>query len=140
MVRLATLEVHMMPWEASISRGLLESEDIPAFLETEHLVGAWWPMALGFGGVRLRVPETHVAPALAVLAQRDSGELQAELLAQQPFAPRVCTRCGGAQFRELRSLSFSLVMGLFMWITHATFPLPKREVCAACGGLESRET
>jgi hypothetical protein len=138
-LRLTTVEIHTSPWEAHVSRGLVESEGIPAFRACEHHVWASWPMSLALGGVRLKVPEEQAAQALAVLARRNSGEFEAALLEQMPFESLVCRECGSTTLREVRPWSAILLSLTFLFVGSAIFPPPKEKRCVACGGAASAE-
>lgn len=61
--------------EVHFARALLESEAIPAYLGSEHVVAAWWPMSMDVGCFRLQVRREHLDQARAVLKLRDVGAL-----------------------------------------------------------------
>jgi hypothetical protein len=138
-LQFATVEIHTSPWEAHVSRGLVESEGIPAFLASEHHVWAIWPMSLALGGVRLKVPVEHASQALAVLARRNSGEFEAALLEQLPFKGAACRECGSTTLREEHSWSSILLSLCFLFVGSAIFPPPKERKCATCGGAANAE-
>lgn len=132
----AVIEVHTSPWEAHVSRALLESEGIPAFLASEHHVGANWSMSLMLGGVRLLVRSEHTASAQSVLAMRDRGELQAALVDEFPASVWTCAHCGSTEFEERRSLSstaLSLALLLLLLLCMAVGPPAKDKTCISCG-------
>lgn len=133
MKRFSVVETHTTPWEAHVGRALLESEGIPAFLGSEHIVGAWWPMSMVFGGVRLLVRHEDLAQARSVLALRDQGELEAALAQEFPPDMLRCDRCGSEQFSERRSwLAISLAF-MLLFISRATFRPAKDLLCDSCG-------
>jgi len=138
-LRFATVEIHTSPWEAHVSRGLVESEGIPAFLASEHHVWASWPMSLALGGVRLKVPAEQLAQALAVLARRNSGEFEAALLEQMPFKNLACQECGSTTLREVRPWSAILLSLCFLFVGSAIFPPPKEKKCVSRAGAENAE-
>lgn len=138
-LRFATVEIHTSPWEAHVSRGLVESEGIPAFLTNEHHIWVNWPMSLALGGVRLKVPEEQAAQALAVLARRNSGEFEAALLEQIPFESSACCECGSTTLREVRPWSAILLSLTFLFVGSAIFPPPKEKKYVACGGAANAE-
>ena len=138
-LRFVTVEIHTSPWEAHVSRGLVESEGIPAFLASEHHVWASWPMSLALGGVRLKVPAEQAAQALAVLARRNSGEFEAALLEQMPIARSACRECGSTTLREVRPWSAILLSLCFLFVGSAIFPPLKEKKCVACGGAANAE-
>lgn len=130
----AVIEIHTSPWEAHVSRGLLESEGIPAFLSSEHQIWINWPMSLTLGGVRLLVSVESAASARDVLAMRDRGELQAALVEQHGQSLERCSRCGATDLIEHRdwlAISLSVVLLLFC---KASFPPAKSRKCKSCGG------
>lgn len=127
------IEVHTSPWEAHVSRALLESEGIPAFLAGEHHVGANWPMSLMLGGVKLLVPVEHLASAQRVLAMRDSGALHAALAGEFPQSPVACSHCGAATLVECRNWSSVALSVALLFLCEAIFPPTKGRKCASCG-------
>jgi hypothetical protein len=138
-LRFATVEIHPTPWEAHVSRGMLESEGIPAFLASEHHVGAMWPMSHALGGVRINVPVEHLAQAHVVLAQRNSGEREAALLELMPFTRAACRACGSTALREERPWFAVLLAMCLLFVGNTIFPPPKQRRCAACGGDAAAE-
>ena len=129
----AVVEVHTSPWEAHVGRALLESEGIPAYLGSEHVVTAWWPMSLVFGGVRLLVRREHIAEAQALLALRDRGELEAALIQEYPPEVLRCNRCGSEQIAERRSWLATSLSVMLLFICQASFPPAKDLQCKSCG-------
>lgn len=124
-LQFATVEIHPTPWEAQVSRGMLESEGIPVCLAGEHHVGAMRPMSHALGGVRINVPVKHLAQAHAVLAQRNNSEFEAALLEQVPFKRAACQACGSTALRDERpGLAVLLAMCSF-FAGNAIFPPPK---------------
>ena len=77
---LVTVESYTSPWDAHVACGLLESEGIPASVAGEHHVWANWPISQALGGVRIQVPQEHVAKAKEVLAQQLAFEFLDPLL------------------------------------------------------------
>jgi hypothetical protein len=131
-LRFEVLEIHMSPWDAHVSRALLESEGIPAFLGNEHVIWINWPMSLMLGSVRLLVPAAVAESARNVLAMRDRGDLHAALVAQQEQITEVCHRCGSAEFTTSRDwVSISLAT-LLLFFCKAIFPPAKARRCKAC--------
>ena len=69
--------------EANLGRGLLQSADIPAFLENE-LTSAW----TGAGGLRVMVPASYLEQAKEILeAQISDEDLLAQAEAADPIEP-----------------------------------------------------
>jgi hypothetical protein len=132
-LRFSAVEHHISPWDAHVSRALLESEGIPAFLANEHHVSVNWPMSLMLGGVRVVVRVADEEAARTVLGLRDSGALEAALVAEQPPVLLACGHCGSTQFRNKRdwtSVALALVLLLTMRLI---FPPLKQRECASCG-------
>lgn len=102
-MRFAVAEWHVSPWEAHVSRALLESEGVPVFLQNEHHVTVNWPMARMLGGVRLMVPVEYMDAVRAIFDLRDRGDLEAALAKEFPLDVPSCSVCGvGCFFREAR--------------------------------------
>ncbi|HRQ15426.1 MAG TPA: DUF2007 domain-containing protein [Promineifilum sp.] len=59
---------YLHPMEAHIAKGLLESEGIPAYLDTINHATTNWPLTLALGGIRLLVPKSEAARATELLA------------------------------------------------------------------------
>ena len=129
----------MSPWDAHVSRGLMESEGIPAFLASEHHVWAHWPLSLALGGVRLQVPTEQASRARDILAQRSEGEFEAALIEQTGIAAPACLQCGASAVREQRDWFSVLLSFVFIAFGNAIFPPGKRLMCAACGSTARGE-
>lgn len=134
-IAFTVVEVHLSPWEAHVARALLESEGIRAYLGSEHVVAAWWPMSLGFGGVRLLVRREHADQAHAVLNLRDRGELEAALIEAYPPEVVQCSHCGSGQFVECRSWPAISLAFMLLFVGRAIFPPAKDFRCQSCGQL-----
>jgi hypothetical protein len=132
-LRFEVLEIHMSPWDAHVSRALLESEGIPAFLGNEQVIWINWPMSLMLGGVRLLVPVEVAESARNVLAMRDRGDLQAALVAQEEPSAEVCPRCGSTEFTTSRDWVAISLATLLLFFCKAIFPPAKARKCKACG-------
>lgn len=131
-----TVATYNNPVEAHISRGLMESEGIPARLESEHHVWANWQMSQALGGVRVLVPAPMVKQAREVLSRRDNGEFEAVLFEQDLVAAPKCGVCGGESFTYARSW-MAIFTGLAVWLSTGTvFPIPKERRCKTCGATE----
>jgi hypothetical protein len=132
-LRFTVIERHISPWDAHVSRALLESEGIPAFLATEHHVSVNWPMSLMLGEVRVLVRAEDEKVARIAFALRDSGALEAALLAEQPAVPLACGHCGAIQFRDQRNWA-SVILAVVLWLTtRIIYPPSKRRRCMSCG-------
>jgi hypothetical protein len=131
---LVTVERFTNPVEAHISRGLLESEGVPATLGSEHHVWASWPISQALGGVRLQVPTEYVARARDVLARWRRGEYQEALEQEQSLEPERCPACGSTDLRFTRSSSSTILLLLTLGLSGLIFP-PRIDgtKCNACG-------
>ena len=131
--RFAVVEWHVSPWDAQVSRALLESEGIPAFLENEHHVTANWPMSRMLGGVRLIVPAECLDAARATFALRDKGDLESALARQYPPDDLTCGTCGSTTILERRDWVAVVLAVILLLKTTIIFPPRKLRRCAACG-------
>lgn len=138
---LVTVERFTNPVEAHISRGLLESEGVPASLGSEHHVWASWPISQALGGVRLQVPTEYVARARDVLARWRRGEYQAALEEEQALEPERCPSCGSTDLRFTRSSSSTVLLLLTLGVSGLIFP-PRIDgtKCNACGAVQAYES
>src|SRR5688500_8473440 len=71
---LVTIATYWDSTEANISRNLLRTEEIPAFLENEAFVQVTGLYANASGGIKLKVGEGDVERALALLDRHSSPE------------------------------------------------------------------
>jgi hypothetical protein len=71
---LVILARYLAPVDAFIVRNCLRASGVPAVVADDHLVQAnsLWTMALG--GVRVLVPQQHLAEAQSLLAALERGE------------------------------------------------------------------
>ena len=124
----------MNPWDAHITKGLLESEGIPAMLATENHVWSNWPFSLALGGVGLQVPESFVDEAQDVLRRYHAGEFQQALEEQQALPTTRCTSCGSTNLRYVRSPWAILLLLATVGLSGVIFPPDIRGTkCNACG-------
>lgn len=123
----------MSPWDAHVTRALLESEGIPAFLAHEHQITANWPMSLALGGVRVLVPTHRLMDAAQVLDTRESGELEAALHESHPVDPVVCRNCGSTRLREERDWVSIALAVVLLFMARITYPPVKVRTCVDCG-------
>lgn len=136
---LVTVETFTDPVEAHISRGLLESEGIPASLGSEHHVWASWHFSQALGGVRLQVPAEYAARARDVLERRRRGEYQLALEQEQELEPTRCSNCGSADLRFTRSPASLLLLFVTLGISGLIFPPRINGVrCNACRAVQGR--
>jgi hypothetical protein len=119
---LVTVETFTNQVEAHISKGLLESEGIPASLGSEHHVWASWHFSQALGGVRLQVPAELAVQARDVLARQRRGEYQDALEAEQELEQTRCIGCGSTDLRFTRSFASILLLFLTLGISGLIFP------------------
>jgi Putative prokaryotic signal transducing protein len=72
------------PDEAKLARALLQSANIPNYLENEHTLAANWMWTNALGGLRLLVPARFLEDAREVLGSSIS---ESDLSAQAEAAP-----------------------------------------------------
>ena len=112
------------PIEAQIAKGKLESEGIPAFLDTANHSTTNWPITLALGGIRLQVPPSAAQRAAEILAEVSPKGMNTEEL--------ICPSCGSSNTHRMKatwklSILSSHILGI---------PLPfssKRQHCDQCG-------
>ena len=71
---LVVAAIFMYPDEAKLARAVLESADIPCYLENEHTLAANWALTPVLGGLRLMVAPADLTLAGEILASRVSDE------------------------------------------------------------------
>lgn len=135
----ATLEIHTNLLTAHISRGLLRSENIPAFIANEHYLGIDWPLMVALGGMRLQVPVVFADDARAVLARRQTGEFELALQEIAPHPKPTCSKCGGSDLQAITPWSSKSIVILAYFVGGAIFPPLRIEQCRACHGTEMEE-
>jgi hypothetical protein len=87
---LVPIETFTFPDDAKLARALLESANIPNYLENEHTLAANWMWTNALGGLRLMVPARFLEDALEVLRSRISESdlsSQAEAASELESAP-----------------------------------------------------
>ena len=138
--RLITVATFNDVTEAHIFKGRLEAEGILCFLGDENIVGVHPFYATAVGGVKLKVPETDVMEAKAILSRiqegntlfdYDSIELAPPM--QEHVEAVKCPNCGSdnVEQQKFNKTIFSISY-LFLG-----FPLPflnrSKYVCHECG-------
>jgi len=119
---LTTVAWFLCPWDAHIVRGLLQSEDVPAFLVSEHHVWAKWPISVALGGVRIRVPPSYAVRAREILRARIDGEYERALESEFSLVPEACPQCGSRELATLRSVGSVALAILFTVAVMVPFP------------------
>ena len=139
MDRFVTIEAFTNPIEAHIAKGLLESEGIPASLESEHHVWAAWHLSQALGGVRLQVPAECASLAREVLARQRRGEYQEALESEQELDRPRCARCGSPNLTASRSVPSLVGLSLSLGLLGLIFPPRVNDLkCEGCGTLQGR--
>jgi len=132
---LTTVASFTEPWEAHLFRLRLEAEGIPATVAHEHHVWAMWPYALALGGVKVQVPQSELANAMAVEERCRAGDYRAELETELgPFDAATCPQCGSAHVTSRRPiLPIVLLIASYLCAT-VIFPLrASAHRCMDCG-------
>ncbi len=110
-VRWVTIATFFVPAMAHLARLKLESEDIPCFINDEHITAMAWHYALATGGVKLKVPETEVGRAEASLAERSPTNLRLPDTISTITNDLGCPHCSSLNSRAARFTN-RRVMGL----------------------------
>ena len=71
---LVELARYLVPLEATLVQGCLVAAGVPAVLADAHLVQTDFLLAPALGGVRILVPQDHLAAGQAALAAFERGE------------------------------------------------------------------
>ena len=129
---LTTVQRYREPHAAHVARCLLESHQIPAFVNHEHHVGLNWPISNALGGVKLQVPPEYYEEARGLLGK--DHRLELDLLENELPAPApvdLCPDCHSENIQvaqeaqRVKALSFLLTIP-FKYRSHAWF-------CKDCG-------
>lgn len=130
---LVTVATFLDPWEAQVVRARLEADGIPATVAyTGHAV-LNWPLTLALGGTPVQVPDRFVAQSRKILADYQSGVLQAELNEATGADDEHCPHCGSIEIERTMLLRKRL-FALFVMLVLAPFPTRRsRCVCKRCG-------
>jgi hypothetical protein len=132
---LVTVAAFTEPWEAHLLRGRLSAEGVFAVVNHEHHIGVDWPYALALGGVKVQVHRTDRDKALEIDRLCRTGELQAELAANDAdFAAAPCPRCGAHRIGHRRSRPMQALLLVAFLVFDVIFPLRSSvHRCKACG-------
>ncbi len=133
MSKLQTVTSFVDPTEAHIFRGVLESDGIPAFLASEHHVGAAWPLSQALGGVRVQVAAEHRSRADELLSAYYSGQLEADLDEELGLPRARCPDCGGTELRAERSVASTLLLVPALLLGATFRPRQIGHRCVRCG-------
>ncbi|PXX37777.1 DUF2007 domain-containing protein [Undibacterium pigrum] len=138
---LITIATFLNPWDAHILRGLLESEDIPACLASEHQIWLNWQWSTALGGVDLRVPYAAQERAKEVLAQYMQGDYASALqeATEAEFGaadqPDTCPHCGSSDISYSNTNPGMLsAIGIYFFLG-VIVPQPRKITCMACGHI-----
>jgi len=129
--------------EADLSKALLESEGIEAWLLDEHQIRQRWHLGGALGGVKLAVAPEHAWRARQLLAEDHSAHLSEIPEQELPAHPEeICPLCG-AEASEESSAQHS--PGPIQWVISLVFLVlgvlvPRRRFTTerACGGCGHR--
>ncbi|MFD1712020.1 DUF2007 domain-containing protein [Ottowia sp. GY511] len=129
-----TVHREISPWDAHIVAGMLQAEGLTPFLHSVQHVGAYWPMSLMLGMVRVQVPLAEAEAARAVLQAWREGEFDAALSAEQALPGDVyCPRCAIYRWRWGRD-GWASALATLCWGFGCVFPPPPTgRRCTHCG-------
>jgi len=134
------VSVHQDLIEAEVTRGLIESHDIPCDLHNAHLVTADWMMSMATGGIRVMVPNEHAAEAIDILRRYKAGELtltrEDGLLSDEAVdevpAPPTCPFCGSGNIMQVPTRGRNVAMLLMFVFSLAVFAGGNENRCRDC--------
>src|SRR3990172_4296043 len=87
------------PADAELARGRLEAEGLRAFVADAHVVRMNWLLSQAVGGVKLMVPASEEAMAMAILNEGSSGASDALHEVFPDVETERCPRCGSEEVR-----------------------------------------
>jgi hypothetical protein len=131
---LITIGQYFDPWEAHILRARLIAEGIPATVLGDQHITANWPISIALGGVALQVPSEFEAQAAELIAAYHSGELEKELLEDQPDVQDSCPTCQGTDLRSsvpVKQRALALLTTLWVAVPFST--AASTISCQSCG-------
>ncbi len=144
---LSIVASYLYPYEAELTKALLESHDIPAWILDEHQIRQRWFLSGALGGVKVGVADQDLALARRIVSEDHSSDLRSipEALLP-PDSEELCPRCGAADARRRESAtrpSGRTLLGIAASMFFAS-PVPIRTVqeqwtCSVCGEEWSRE-
>ena len=118
--------------EANIVKGLLESEDIAAFLVGEQFFSSQMLFNAALTHIRLQVPVQQLVQAKEVLLKHKNGDFEQALKEEFNLVPVVCRQCGSTEIIQKQAsdaLLISAVMAYFSGV--ATKPITY-SICKHC--------
>jgi len=97
--RWITVATFATPEQAHIACNALREFGLPARLDDDVIVGLAWHLGTALGGVKVKVPEEHVAAAREFLGYADEGEAEpdgdeAAAARTRVDRPAACPACG----------------------------------------------
>ncbi|RXS97197.1 DUF2007 domain-containing protein [Silvibacterium dinghuense] len=122
--------------EAIVSRALLESAGITAFLRDENYVRLDWQLSNFIGGIRLEVSEEEAAEAIDILNQPVPDNFSYGI--EEAFEQPRCPSCGSIEI-EFRGASRTAALALLYVASLPAPPGPTSWRCNACGSLWREE-
>jgi ribosomal protein S27AE len=137
----AIVQVTWFAHEAHLSRALLESEGIDAWVLDATQIGVQWHVAGALGGVKVGVRAEDAERARTLLARDHSGALaEIDELSLPAADEERCPRCGSSATKSSRTTARP---GVGSWIRMTVFFLlgilvPEkrhlvRRACPSCG-------
>jgi hypothetical protein len=128
--RLVTVRRYRDLSEAIVARTLLESAEIPVYLQDENLVRLDWQVSNFIGGIRLQVDEPDAQAALELLDQAIVDPIAQ--LGEADFEQPRCPKCGSNEITFEGASRGAALASLYL----VAVPLPLgRETwrCESCG-------
>jgi hypothetical protein len=134
---LVTIKSYRDGVDAELARARLEGAGISSVIADKYLASIQWLYSRAIGGIKVKVDETDVERALAVLAEDRSGDLSH--MPQSDYSDAstdLCPKCGSIEFhasrvqRNAAALSLLTSLPLIAWRRHW--------VCDACGEVWKR--
>jgi Putative prokaryotic signal transducing protein len=137
---LSLIATYTSPWEAHVTRALLESEGIRVLIVDQHMIGCNWQWSQLLGGVKLLVPSDQRVAALELLAQMRDGDLEAALREELQLPEWQCHRCMSSDFQPSISLTERVMPVLTYTCLGFFYPPAWQEwTCGRCTTLQAGE-
>ena len=128
--KLVTIKRFIQPLDAQLAKAQLESCDIPAFVQDQHMVGmnVWYSHAVG--GVKLKVYESDLEIAEKILNETENIE-------KVEVETDVCPSCDSPDIEYYKEANM-LKRGVFTFASFFLSGVPwvfksKSYRCQACG-------
>jgi transposase-like protein len=128
---LVTLSSYRDPIDAELAKARLDGAGIPAIVVDQYLISVQWLYSGAIGGVKIKVDESDLEIARAVLRENRSADLLSIPESQAPLADGDrCPMCGSSEIgisrvqRNVAAISLGIGIPLVAW--------RHRWICKAC--------